>query len=105
MEMRKWMALAAGAALCAGALGACSKEEAGGGAGKTTLSIAQSEDLSQRAVEILNRKCTVCHGAERFDARSFSAAEWNAVIDRMVGKGAKLSGEELDVLRHWRDDK
>ncbi|MEW6489974.1 MAG: hypothetical protein AB1578_18950 [Thermodesulfobacteriota bacterium] len=73
--------------------------------GQTTLSIAQGEDLSQRALAILNERCTVCHGAERFEARHFSEQEWNRVLDAMVGLGARLSGDEMDVLRHWSKEK
>lgn len=92
------------AALCGlAALAACSQQEPEKAGSKTTLSIAQSEDLSKRALAILNEKCTVCHGAERFEARHFTAEAWNQVIDRMVAKGAKLSGDEMDVLRHFRD--
>jgi len=83
----------------------CSKSESEKPSEKTTLSIAQSEDLSQRALAILNEKCTVCHTAERFEARQFTAEEWNRVIESMVAKGAKLSGDEMDVLRHWREAK
>ena len=91
------------AALCAvGAVGGCNREEPKPTGERTTLSIAQSEDLSKKALSILNEKCTVCHGAERFEARHFSAEEWGRVIDSMMAKGAKLSGEEADVLRHWR---
>ena len=85
--------------------GACSKSEPEKGGDKTTLSIAQSEDLSRRALAVLNEKCTACHSAERFESRHFTAEEWNRVIESMVTKGAKLSGDELDVLRHWRGTK
>lgn len=95
-----------GIALATGlALGGCTKPEAEAPAGKSTLSIAQSEDLSKRALAILSEKCTVCHPAERFEARHFSAQEWNRVIESMVAKGARLSGDEMDVLRHWREAK
>lgn len=73
--------------------------------GQTTLSIAQGEDLSRRALALLNERCTVCHGTERFEARHFSQEEWNRVLDAMVGRGARLSREEMDVLRHWSREK
>jgi hypothetical protein len=84
---------------------ACSQSESEKSGTQTTLSIAQGDDLSQRALTILNQKCTVCHGAERFEARAFSPEEWNRVIESMVAKGANLSGDEMDVLRHWRGTK
>ncbi|HSH70191.1 MAG TPA: 3CxxC-type zinc finger protein [Deferrisomatales bacterium] len=63
----------------------------------------QPEDLGQRALQILNQRCVTCHTAERFEKVQFTAEEWNRVIDRMVTKGAQLSGDEMDVLRHWKD--
>lgn len=97
--------LAAALALSLIALGACSKEEPPAPAAVTgdALTMAPAEEeASRRALEILNQKCTACHTNERFSARAFTPEEWNAVLERMVGKGAKLSGDELDVLRHWR---
>ena len=91
-------------ALCMvfGAVSGCSKgTPEGSGGGKSTGGMTQSEDLSQRALEILNDRCVVCHTAERFEKREFTPEQWNLVIDRMVVKGAKLSGDELDLLRHW----
>lgn len=83
----------------------CTGEEAKPPAEKSTLHLAQSEDLSKRALEILNQKCTVCHGAERFEARHFTPEEWETVINRMVSKGVELSGDEMDILRHFREPK
>jgi ADP-heptose:LPS heptosyltransferase len=77
----------------------------GAAQGKSTVGLKQPEDLSQRALEILNQKCIVCHTAERFEKAQFTSEQWSEVIDRMVAKGAKLSGDEMDVLRHWRDTK
>jgi hypothetical protein len=82
----------------------CSQEPPqGADTGKSTVGLKQSDDLSQRALEILNQRCVVCHGEERFEKSQFTPEEWRQVIDRMVAKGAKLSGDEMDVLRHWRD--
>ena len=82
-------------------VGGCSKEPEGGA--KSTLELKQKEDLSNQALEILNTKCVVCHTAERFEKGQFTAQEWEDVIQRMVAKGVKLSGDEMDVLRHWSD--
>lgn len=81
--------------------GCHSDESAPRGEGKAPAS-SQSEEISKRAMEILHEKCTVCHGSERFKARHFTEEEWEAVIRRMVSRGAELSGEEMDVLRHFR---
>ncbi|GAB6063038.1 hypothetical protein [Deferrisoma palaeochoriense] len=96
-----WTAIRRAVVLAAVGLAACS---GGGGESHETkaMSIKPSEDLSAEALEILNAKCTVCHTSERFEARQFTAEEWNEVLERMVTKGARLSGDELDVLRHIR---
>ena len=80
----------------------CSKEPADGG-GTSTLKLKQPADLSDQALNILNTKCVVCHTAERFEKRQFTAQQWDEVIQRMVAKGAQLSGDEMKVLRHWSD--
>ena len=90
--------------MASGVVSGCSKgAPEGSGGGKSAVALKQPEDLSQRALQILNERCVACHSAERFDKTQFTAEEWNLVIDRMVAKGAKLSGDEMDVLRHWRD--
>ncbi|MDW7710567.1 MAG: cytochrome c [Deferrisomatales bacterium] len=71
--------------------------------GRTTLSIAQREDLSERALAVLNKKCTVCHTAERFDARHFTPEQWTRVLEAMVARGASLTPEEAETLRQWRE--
>lgn len=64
--------------------------------------VKASPEMEKKALEILELRCTHCHGRDKFQASNFSADEWNAVLQRMMEKGAKLSGDELDVLRHGR---
>lgn len=71
--------------------------------GRTTLSIAQREDLSREALTILNAKCTVCHTSERFEAHHFTPEQWARVIESMVARGASLSVEERDTLLRWKE--
>ena len=98
--------LAAAAALTFLTLAGCSREEPKEPmAPKPNALTMNQEDMSAKALEILNRRCTVCHTSERFSARAFTSDEWNAVLQRMVAKGAQVSGGELDVLRHWRKSK
>jgi cytochrome c2 len=95
----RWTAavlLAAVAFFCA-----CSREEPKPALSGNALTMLQ-EDVSGRALEILNRRCATCHTSERSASRDFNPEEWNAVLGRMLGKGAALSGDERDVLRRWR---
>ena len=97
--------LAASVTLASLALGGCAKEEPKAPAAATGNALTMApgeEEAGRRALEILNQKCTVCHTNERFSTKDFTPEEWNGVLDRMVGKGAKLTGDELDVLRHMR---
>ena len=93
-----------GVLFAASALLACKGEEPKPAQSASALVMSQ-EDLSAEALKILNRRCTACHNSERFSSRDFSPEEWNSVLERMVAKGAALSGEEMDVLRHWREPK
>jgi hypothetical protein len=103
--MRRCVLVTAAALFVPAFLGACAKEEPKppAPAAGNALTMTQGEDLSKKALALLNSKCTVCHTAERFSARAFTPEEWNAVVDRMVKKGVQLSGSELDVVRHWRE--
>jgi cytochrome c2 len=103
--MRPRTCLLASLFLASLAAGGCAKKEEPKPAAATgdALTMApREEEASRRALEILNQKCTSCHTNERFSAKAFTPDEWNAVLQRMVGKGAQLSGDELDVLRHMR---
>jgi len=102
--MRRYRPALIAILLAAAAPLGCAKEEPAplAPASRNALTMTQGEDLSNKALEVLNARCTACHTAERFSAKAFTPEEWNAVVDRMVTKGAKLSGDELDVVRHWR---
>ena len=43
-------------------------------------------------------RCTVCHSLARVEAAHKTAEQWLATVNRMIGYGAVLSAEELDVL-------
>jgi cytochrome c5 len=47
---------------------------------------------------LLQDRCTVCHSLSRVEQAGKTAAEWENSVNRMVGYGAVLSAEELDVL-------
>ncbi|MHB8766924.1 MAG: hypothetical protein ACYDA8_21645 [Deferrisomatales bacterium] len=71
--------------------------------GRSTLTMKPHEDLTEGALEILNRRCTVCHTAEKFGARHFTREQWDAVIRDMVKRGAQLSPAEAEALgQGWK---
>jgi len=50
---------------------------------------------------LLQERCTVCHTRERIDqkrAGGATRAAWEATIDRMIGYGAQLNGQEREAL-------
>jgi len=61
------------------------------------ISATGAADLSGE--KLTGDRCTRCHTAERFVKAKKAAADWKVTVDRMVGKGAKLSaGERQSVL-------
>ena len=48
--------------------------------------------------EILETKCTLCHGKEFWESRNFSKDEWGDVLIRMRNRGAQLTESELLIL-------
>jgi len=86
---------AAGAAAMAGANGGQSGSGSGGAA---TPSPAPS---SGDAVAIINQRCSVstCHTPDRALAfRASSAAEAQALLDDMIGRGAQVTADEQQTL-------
>jgi hypothetical protein len=48
--------------------------------------------------KLLNERCTVCHNLDRVKTAKKSADEWKAIVELMIGKGAKLNPAEKDAL-------
>jgi mono/diheme cytochrome c family protein len=48
--------------------------------------------------ELLQARCTRCHGLDPVEAGSKSQAEWESTVERMRGKGAELTDAEAQVL-------
>jgi hypothetical protein len=62
-------------------------------------SAAQAQDLPPgKGGEILNANCGGCHGLNRTTSAGKNKADWKDTVDRMMGKGADVKPEEVDVL-------
>ena len=48
--------------------------------------------------EIVERTCSQCHSLETVLRSRLSRRQWEARIDEMIAKGAKLSDEDIDVV-------
>jgi cytochrome c5 len=47
---------------------------------------------------LLNTRCTVCHDLSRVTRNKLSADQWNQVVSKMVGNGAKLTSAEQQTV-------
>jgi len=47
---------------------------------------------------LLEERCSVCHPSSRPKSKQKTPAQWETTVNRMMGKGAKLSEEEKAVL-------
>lgn len=47
---------------------------------------------------IVDNACSKCHGIKKVESASKNAAEWEATLDRMIKKGAKVAPEKRDAV-------
>lgn len=67
------------------------------------IGIAGSLSAAEKApaisgTDLLEKRCSVCHPSSRPKGAKKSPDQWEATVSRMMGKGAKLSGDEKKVL-------
>ena len=58
------------------------------------LTVVAGED----GASLLEERCSVCHPSERPKSRQKTPEQWKATVSRMMGKGAKLTDTEKQVL-------
>jgi len=68
----------------------------------------ETKDNEEKATldgkQLVEERCTGCHGLDRIESAEYDRAGWESTIKRMINKGAKLSDEEKDaVLDHLAD--
>jgi hypothetical protein len=49
-------------------------------------------------VNLLEERCSVCHPSSRPKSKQKTPEQWETTVNRMMGKGAKLSAEEKAIL-------
>lgn len=47
---------------------------------------------------LLEERCSVCHPSSRPKSKQKTPEQWEATVNRMIGKGAKLTEEEKGAL-------
>jgi competence protein ComEA len=57
-----------------------------------------SSDPDAAAAQLVQTKCTMCHGIDRIKAASHDAAGWQSTIARMKAKGAQVSAAEVQTI-------
>jgi cytochrome c5 len=68
---------------------------------ETAVPTTEQEEAAPAALEgktLVQERCTQCHDLGRVEQAKKSEEEWKASVERMVGKGAKLSQEEQELV-------
>ena len=47
---------------------------------------------------LLEQRCSVCHPSARPKSKQKTPEQWDATVTRMMGKGAKLTPDEKQIL-------
>jgi cytochrome c5 len=76
---------------------ACSPAAAPSDVG-TTSGAPASQGSSVDGKAVMERACSSCHDLARVTSEDGTKDEWTAVVDRMIGKGAKLTDAEKTAL-------
>ena len=58
-----------------------------------TMATAQMDGAA-----LLDERCSVCHPADRPKSKQKTPEQWETTVSRMMGKGAKLTEEEKQIL-------
>jgi len=61
---------------------------------------AQSSD-SSKDKELLQRKCTTCHGEDLYTTLKHTKDEWRTIVDSMIGYGADVSRAEAETIADY----
>ena len=66
----------------------------------------EDKNLEKKATAIIELKCTRCHTDARISAAATAGKDMKAIVEQMEGRGAKLSGNEKEVLGiFWKEKK
>jgi mono/diheme cytochrome c family protein len=56
------------------------------------------------ARELVEQRCSVCHGLERIAAARRSPSEWHAIVSRMTVLGASVAGDDAKRITNYLAD-
>ena len=64
---------------------------------------AASKDADSKALDVIKKKCTGCHGEDRINAAFKAGRDMKAVQREMEKKGAKLNDQDKSTLDfYWK---
>jgi hypothetical protein len=53
---------------------------------------------------LLEERCSVCHPSSRPKSKQKTPEQWEATVNRMMSKGARLSDDEKPILINFLSD-
>ncbi len=62
---------------------------------------APASTASQEGTTLVQERCTVCHTLSRVESQRLTAAEWGALVDQMIGRGAQLTPDEKTIVVNY----
>jgi len=64
---------------------------------------AESKDADSKALEVIKKKCTGCHGEDRINAAFKAGRDMKAIQREMEKKGARLNDQDKSTLDfYWK---
>jgi mono/diheme cytochrome c family protein len=67
--------------------------------GAFTISAPAQDTLpAGEGKDLVNRVCTGCHGIETALDQARTEAQWKAVVDTMIGRGAEGTDKEFETI-------
>ena len=71
----------------------------------SVLPLIAADDLPPGAGSgVVSRICTVCHAVDKIRQRRLSRDGWEDIVDDMVERGAKLTGEEKETVLAYLEE-
>lgn len=64
-----------------------------------TAGQARSQELPEgKGKDVVEERCTVCHGTSNFTESRYSKQDWEYVVNDMIDRGALITDEESEII-------
>ncbi|HEX7557128.1 MAG TPA: hypothetical protein VF338_10925 [Leptolinea sp.] len=64
----------------------------------SAATVAPANTSGLDGATIVSTNCAACHNSDRIKQAKKTRAQWEQTVDKMIGKGAKLTDAEKSVL-------